>query len=531
MIRGIGPVFAKRMVGLFATDVFDIIEASPGRLREVEGIGPTRAARITAAWADQKMVREIMVFLHQHGVGTARAVRIFKTYGADAVQVMSENPYRLARDIRGIGFRTADLIAERLGIEKTAMIRVRAGISFALTEAMGDGHCGLPASELTTLAVKLLAVPEELIASALEQELAEQTVTADSVAGTPCVFLSGLYHAEQSAAEHLRRVTGGPVPWPAIDAAKALPWAEASTGLTLADSQAAAVRLALRSKATVITGGPGVGKTTIVKTILRILQAKAVTLLLCAPTGRAAKRMSEATGMEAKTIHRLLDVDPKTFCFRRREGNPLDCDLLVVDESSMVDVLLMQALLQAVPDHAALLLVGDIDQLPSVGPGPGARGHHRLRCDPGRAPHRRVPAGGHEPDRRQRASDQRGPDAGVQRGGRRERLLLRAGGRPRTGGGAHPDPGPGSHSRPVRARSGARHPGAVPDEPGRRRREGAQYRVAGGTEPRRRGAGRAFRLDLCPGRQGHADRERLRQVMSTTVTSAPWKASMPVRES
>ena len=280
MIRGIGPVYAKRMVQLFGTDVFDIIEASPGRLREVAGIGPTRAARITAAWADQKMIREIMVFLYQHGVGTARAVRIFKTYGADAVQVMSENPYRLARDIRGIGFRTADLIAERLGIEKTAMIRVRAGISFALTEAMGDGHCGLPAAELTTLAVKLLAVPEELIASALEQELAEQTVTADSVAGTPCVFLSGLYHAEQSVAGHLRRVTGGPVPWPAIDAAKALPWAEARTGLTLADSQAAAVRLALRSKATVITGGPGVGKTTIVKTILRILQAKAVTLLL-----------------------------------------------------------------------------------------------------------------------------------------------------------------------------------------------------------------------------------------------------------
>ena len=280
MIRGIGPVYAKRMVQLFSTDVFDIIEASPGRLREVAGIGPTRADRITAAWADQKMIREIMVFLYQHGVGTARAVRILKTYGADAVQVMSENPYRLARDIRGIGFRTADLIAERLGIEKTAMIRVRAGISFALTEAMGDGHCGLPAAELTTLAVKLLAVPEELIASALEQELAEQTVTADSVAGTPCVFLSGLYHAEQSVAGHLRRVTGGPVPWPAIDAAKALPWAEARTGLTLADSQAAAVRLALRSKATVITGGPGVGKTTIVKTILRILQAKAVTLLL-----------------------------------------------------------------------------------------------------------------------------------------------------------------------------------------------------------------------------------------------------------
>ena len=193
MIRGIGPVYARRMVRLFGKDVFDIIEASPERLREVDGIGPMRAAKITSAWADQKVIREIMVFLHEHGVGTARAVRIFKTYGTDAVQVMSENPYRLARDIRGIGFRTADVIAEKLGIEKTAMIRVRAGISYALTEAMGDGHCGLPLKELVTLAEKLLGVPEELIGTAVDLELAEGTVTADSVGDTPCVFLSGLH--------------------------------------------------------------------------------------------------------------------------------------------------------------------------------------------------------------------------------------------------------------------------------------------------------------------------------------------------
>ena len=369
MIKGIGPVYAKRLVRAFGKDVFDIIEASPERLREVTGIGPKRANKITAGWADQKVIREIMVFLHQHGVGTARAVRIFKTYGTDAVQVMSENPYRLAKDIRGIGFRTADLIAEKLGIEKTAMIRVRAGISFALTEAMGDGHCGLPRAELISLAEKLLEVPPALIEGALAEELVEETVTADRVGDAECIFLTGLYLAERGIADQIRRILPGPLPWPVIDADKALPWIEQRTSLTLADSQADAIRTALKSKIMVITGGPGVGKTTIVNSILRILAAKAVKLLLCAPTGRAAKRMTEATGMEAKTIHRLLEFDPKAFGFKRDLETPLDCDLLVVDESSMVDVMLMQSLLKAVPDHAALLIVGDIDQLPSVGPG------------------------------------------------------------------------------------------------------------------------------------------------------------------
>ena len=369
MIRGIGPVYAKRMVKMFGKDVFDIIEATPERLREVDGIGPKRADKITAGWADQKVIREIMVFLHQHGVGTARAVRIFKTYGTDAVQVMSENPYQLAKDIRGIGFRTADMIAEKLGIEKTAMIRVRAGISFALSEAMGNGHCGLPRADLIGLAGKLLEVPTDLIDSALREELADETVTADTVGDADCIFLTGLYRAERSIAEHLKRVQRGALPWPVIDADKALPWIEQKTGLILAESQAEAIRTALQSKTMVITGGPGVGKTTIVNSILRILAAKSVKLLLCAPTGRAAKRMTEATGMEAKTIHRLLEFDPKAFGFKRDEENPLDCDLLVIDESSMVDVMLMQSLLKAVPSNAALLIVGDIDQLPSVGPG------------------------------------------------------------------------------------------------------------------------------------------------------------------
>ena len=258
MIRGIGPVYAKKLLRAFGDKVFDVIETQPARLREVDGIGPVRAARIVAGWAEQKAVREIMVFLHSHGVGTARAVRIFKTYGTDAIQIMTENPYRLARDIRGIGFKTADDIAMKLGIEKTAMVRVRAGISYALTEAMDEGHCGLPTEELGPLAEKLLEVPQDLIRAALDLELREGTVIADRVGETPCMFLAGLYRAERTIAERLLRLAN---------------------------------------------------------------------------------------------------------------GNPLDCDLLVVDETSMVDVMLMQSLMKAVPDKAALLLVGDIDQLPSVGPG------------------------------------------------------------------------------------------------------------------------------------------------------------------
>jgi exodeoxyribonuclease V alpha subunit len=369
MIRGIGPVYAKKMVRAFGEKVFDIIEAEPERLREVTGIGLVRAKRITDAWAEQKIIREIMVFLHSNGVGTARAVRIYKTYGVDAVQVMTENPYRLARDIRGIGFKTADAIAMKLGVEKTAMIRIRAGISYALTEAMDDGHCGLPTEELVPLTVELLGVSIELVRTALDLELSEGTVIAATVGATACVFLGGLYRAEQVIAERLLPLANGKLPWPYIEPDKALPWVEQQTGLSLAKSQIDAIRLALISKILVITGGPGVGKTTTVNAILRILDAKGMNLLLCAPTGRAAKRMTEATGFEAKTIHRLLEIDPKAGGFKRNSENPLECDMLVVDETSMVDVMLMQALMKATPDNAALLIIGDIDQLPSVGPG------------------------------------------------------------------------------------------------------------------------------------------------------------------
>ena len=310
-----------------------------------------------------------MVFLHQHGVGTARAVRIHKAYGAEAIQTITANPYRLVRDVRGIGFRTADALAQRLGIDPAATVRLRAGVSYALTTALDEGHCGLPVAELVPRTAKLLEVEPGLVHAALEAELAEGAVVADAVGGTPCVFLAGLHRAEQVIARRLRALAAAPLPWAPIDPERAIPWVEGRTGLALAESQRMAVRLALASKVLVLTGGPGVGKTTVVNAILRVLRARRARVLLAAPTGRAAKRLSEATGLEAKTVHRLLEADPGSGGFRRGADHPLEADLVVVDEASMLDVPLARALLLAVPDSAALLVVGDIDQLPSVGPG------------------------------------------------------------------------------------------------------------------------------------------------------------------
>jgi exodeoxyribonuclease V alpha subunit len=368
MVKGIGPHFAKKLVRAFGEQVFDIIEQEPDRLLQLEGIGPKRKERVTQAWAEQKVVREIMVFLQSHGVGTARAVRIYKTYGDRAVERVQENPYRLALDIHGIGFKSADVIAQRLGIPRDAPMRAQAGVRHVLQEIAGDGHCAAYREHLVESAAKLLEIPAPVIEQAIEAELAQENLVAEPIAGKPALFLTALYRSERGIAEHIARLAGVPS-WGHIDTAKAIPWAEEKTGLSLSESQRKAVARAVNRKVMVITGGPGVGKTTVVNSILRIIRAKGVKVLPCAPTGRAAKRLSESTKAEAKTLHRLLEFDPRIMGFKRNQDEPLDGELVVVDEVSMVDTVLMNQLLRAVPDHCAVLLVGDVDQLPSVGPG------------------------------------------------------------------------------------------------------------------------------------------------------------------
>ena len=369
LVRGIGPHFAKKLVSAFGEGVFEVIEREPERLLSLEGIGPKRQERVTRAWAEQKVVREIMVFLQSHGVGTQRAVRIYKTYGEQAVERVRENPYRLALDIQGIGFKRADLIAQRLGIPADSLIRAQAGVRHVLQEIASEGHCAAFRERLTESALSLLGIPAPRIAEGIEGELQAGNLILQPIEGEDALFLTPLYRAEQGIAQHLGRLLKGPPAWGPIDTDQALPWVEEKTGLQLSPSQRSAVEKAVTGKLLVITGGPGVGKTTVVRSILRILRAKGVKVLLCAPTGRAAKRLSESSGAEAKTIHRLLEFDPATGGFKHDAQDPLDGELVVVDETSMVDVTLMHQLLRAIPDHSGLLLVGDVDQLPSVGPG------------------------------------------------------------------------------------------------------------------------------------------------------------------
>jgi exodeoxyribonuclease V alpha subunit len=365
LIKGIGDTFADRIVEKFGERTLEVIDLFSARLREVDGIGPERAKRIKEAWTAQKSVRDIMIFLQGHGIGSSHAAKIFKQYGENAIVVVRENPYRLAKDISGIGFRTADGIAAKLGIEKDSIHRLKAGVAHTLDRATDEGHTCLPREELIEHARELL----EAEVAPIENAINLLSAGGEVVIEDDYVYLARLYKSERGVAAKIHELHAAPLTLPSIDLDKALVWVQQKTGVELAAAQQNAIKTALTSKICVITGGPGVGKTTIVNSIVKILQAKNSKVLMAAPTGRAAKRMSEATGAPAQTIHRLLKYEPHEGGFTHNERRPLKGDIIIIDEVSMLDIPLAHHLLRAIPPAASLVFVGDVDQLPSVGPG------------------------------------------------------------------------------------------------------------------------------------------------------------------
>ncbi|HYM59754.1 MAG TPA: ATP-dependent RecD-like DNA helicase [Thermoanaerobaculia bacterium] len=368
-VKGIGSSLAKRLLDHFGDGLFRVIDEEPERLREVQGIGKAKLGKIKSSWNEQRGVRDLMVFLAGHGIGGARAFRIHKQYGEGAVAMIRDNPYRLAEDVRGIGFRTADAIARSLGCDPKSPFRAAAGMRYVIEEARAGGHCGLPLEKAVAEAASLLGIERPLLEQAAAEGVAGGAFIAETIAGKPTLFLPHLHRAETRIGLTLAALAREEPPWYVRNEDKAIFRAERDGGITLDPQQREALRTVFRSKLTVITGGPGVGKTTLVNAILDVLQKPEIKVRLAAPTGRAAKRLSESTGRHAMTIHRLLEMSPEAGGFQRNEVNRLECDLLVVDETSMVDVPLLDALLRALPEKAGVVLVGDADQLPSVGPG------------------------------------------------------------------------------------------------------------------------------------------------------------------
>jgi len=373
LIKGIGPVMAKRIVKLFGEATLDVIEADIQKLVEVPGIGSKRVGMIGQAWEEQKEIRSVMLFLQTHGVSSGYATKIYKQYKNESIAVVQENPYRLAHDIFGIGFVTADKIAQKLGFDKNSPLRAEAGILYVLHQLSDEGHVFYPREPLIEKAIEILEVEAGVLTDALGRLAREQKIVAETLdnPGGPveAVYLAKYHLSEKQVTARLKALQAAAKGVRAIDAVKAVEWVQEKLAMTLAEKQVEAVRAAATSKVLVITGGPGTGKTTIIRAILKIFSAITKHILLAAPTGRAAKRMSEATGHEAKTLHRLLEYSMQKGGFQKNEDHPLDCELIVVDEASMIDLILMHHLLKAIPKPATLILVGDVDQLPSVGAG------------------------------------------------------------------------------------------------------------------------------------------------------------------
>ncbi len=365
MIKGIGPVYAERIVKCFGLDTLDVIDKTPDRLLEVSGIGGKRVERIKVCWQEQQAIRDVMIFLRGHGVSASYAQKIFKAYGDRSIEKVQSNPFQLAKEIHGIGFKTADAIAQNLGIPPDSPARIDAGIEHTLWELSNDGHVCYPAEELVPEVEAILGVPKE----AIEGRIAALVECQSLVRENDTVWVRPLYLTEVGIGRELARLMHSPGRIRAVQVEKAIQWVEQLLKIELAPEQKEAVGLGVQEKLLVVTGGPGTGKSTITKAILSITEKITTRIILAAPTGRAAKRMSEITGKKAFTIHSLLEIDFKTGKFKKNRDNPLVCDLIIVDEASMIDTQLMNHLLKAVPTEARAIFIGDIDQLPSVGPG------------------------------------------------------------------------------------------------------------------------------------------------------------------